>query len=367
MKQGLDFERLCGQIMDDANSRSDYMVTANTMRMELGGDLDLSEPNPHDLELVIPEIGRLDIGETFHNQMSSKLQIPLRYYNRMLLENPDLLTWNVNHWLSESNTKNMVRTMDGKARAFLSDRYRPIDNDMVGMAVLPMLDEKGADIVSSNISESRMNISAITTKFEGVIKPGDNVCGGIHISNSEIGLGSFKIQLFIWRVICSNGMYLPLMVGSKMRKFHIGSKYELNGAGELYITNETMQADNRLLMLQMRDMVNAAFDPDVWEAELANMRTAADREIPANHLETAVDVVTERFALNQSERNAFFENLIGDKDYSVWGLANALTELGNHDNIGYDRATELQNIGGRILTDTEVILAEAARTVEATQ
>ena len=33
----------------------------------------------------------------------------------------------------------MVRTLDGKARAFLSDRYHRIDNEQIAEAVLPVL------------------------------------------------------------------------------------------------------------------------------------------------------------------------------------------------------------------------------------
>jgi len=45
---------------------------------------------------------------------------------------PDLLSKNINHWMTEPDEKpKLIRTLDGKARAFLSDKYKIIDNDDV--------------------------------------------------------------------------------------------------------------------------------------------------------------------------------------------------------------------------------------------
>ena len=41
-------------------------------------------------------------------------------------------------------------------------------------------------------------------------------------------------------------------------------------------------------------------------------------------------------------------NLIRDADYSQWGLVNAITAAAN-DHPSYDRAVELQTLGGRVL------------------
>jgi uncharacterized protein (TIGR00255 family) len=46
----------------------------------------------------------------------------------MLQEDPELLAANVNNWFHDQPQRRMVRTLDGKARAFLSDSYRTIDN-----------------------------------------------------------------------------------------------------------------------------------------------------------------------------------------------------------------------------------------------
>ena len=63
-----------------------------------------------------------------HQQIASRLGIPIKYYQRMQAEAPALLDENVNNLLEQTPAKRMVRVMDGNVRAFLSDLYRRLDN-----------------------------------------------------------------------------------------------------------------------------------------------------------------------------------------------------------------------------------------------
>ena len=51
---------------------------------------------------------------------------------------PELLAENVNSWFQREPTQRMVRTLDGTVRAFLSNRYRRIDNLDIAEIVLQM-------------------------------------------------------------------------------------------------------------------------------------------------------------------------------------------------------------------------------------
>ena len=101
----------------------------------------------------------------------------------------------------------MVRTIDGTARAFLSNRYRRIDNLDIAGIVLPVLQEmEGMHFESCQLTDSRMYIKVVNTRLEAEVVPGDIVQSGIIISNSEVGLGSVSIQPLVYRLVCSNGM-----------------------------------------------------------------------------------------------------------------------------------------------------------------
>jgi hypothetical protein len=63
--------------------------------------------------------------------------------------------------------------------------------------------------------------------------------------------------------------------------------------------------------------------------------------------EKAVELVAEKFDLVEDERAAIMKNLISGGDVSQWGLTNAVTALAN-DVASYDRAVELETIGGKV-------------------
>jgi len=62
----------------------------------------------------------------------------------------------------------------------------------------------------------------------------------------------------------------------------------------------------------------------------------------------AVETLGKAFSLNEGERTSVLENLIRDQDYSRWGMLNAVTAAAEKAQ-SYDRATRLEETGGRIL------------------
>ena len=124
--------------------------------------------------------------------------------------------------------------------------------------------------------------------------------------------------------------------------------------------NRTGDADHAL-MLKVRDIVKAASQRDVFEAIIAKMRESREGQKVEKPVE-AVEVLAKTYGLNDSEKGSVLENLIRGGDYSRYGMLNAVTATAN-DHESYDRATEFEAMGGKILDlpkqDWKVI-AEAA-------
>lgn len=55
----------------------------------------------------IDRIEPLDIADTAHRQIGTRLGIPAKYYGKMLTEHPDLLVTNVNAWFEREPTERM--------------------------------------------------------------------------------------------------------------------------------------------------------------------------------------------------------------------------------------------------------------------
>ena len=354
MKTDMSLPEMAAELQRRENVKHDFLYPTKELHLqptEAGQQLVLE--NGNDLAF--------DVTKHTHRQLGTWAGVPAKYYDRMLNEAPDLLAGNINHWLKKSDKKRMVRTLDGNARAFLSDRYRRIDNEDVARMVLPtLLDSSNfTQVVSTSVTDSFLHIKAIFPQVEAEIKVGDVVRSGVAIKNCEIGLSRLMILPFVDRLVCSNGMIVPEY---GLNKMHIGRRIETSAAFEYQLfQDDTLKADDEALMLQVRDMVMALSKPEFFTQIVDKMREAAESKKIEKPVE-AVELLAKDFVLNEPEKQDVLENLIRGGDYSKGGALNAVTATANN-HESYDRATELEAMGGKILdlpANQWKVIAEAA-------
>ena len=108
------------------------------------------------------------------------LKIPAAYYDRMLSDYPELLAENVNSWFQREPTQRMVRTLDGTVRAFLSNRYRRIDNLDIAEIVLPVIQQmEDAYFESCQITDSRIDVYKRQVPHPYLHHTGQNCTGAL--------------------------------------------------------------------------------------------------------------------------------------------------------------------------------------------
>jgi Domain of unknown function (DUF932) len=292
------------------------------------------------------------IGDLVHDQLADYAGIPMPYYKRMLTEAPDLLAANANTWLSKSDGRRLVRTALNEeeqpvARAFLSDRYRPLDHFQLMEAVLPLLHENGIRIESCALTEKRLYLKAVSERIIGEVRVGETVMAGIIISNSEVGFGALGIQPLIYTLRCTNGMVVE---DSSLRQHHVGRRHGDPGDGDIrhLLSDETRTADDRAFFLKVRDVAKAALDEGAFRRQLDRLKAAAGAPIANPALDLVVEVTAKRFGLSEGEGAGVLAHLIRGGDLSQWGLVSAVTRF-SQDVADYDRATELERIGGRLV------------------
>lgn len=343
MKQGKDIKDLAIELKRRAAVKHDFVADARQLVMTHDSRLGIVGSADH-------AYLALEATDLAHRQVAEWADIPVSYYKKMWVETPELLATNVNHWFNhpKQETRRMVRTLDGRVRAFLSDRYRRIDNEHIAEAVLPQL--LGSDdikIVSADVTDTRLYIKAVFPRITGEVKRGDIVQSGVLISNSEVGLGPLHVSPLVFRLACTNGLITDASDALGLKKYHIGRKVKSSDEGYEIYTDETLMADDRALMLKLRDTVVAAKSSAVFAKILAKMQEAATGQKIERPM-AAVEVMGRTFGLNEGERLSVLETLIRDGDYSRWGAVNAVTEAANN-NPEYDRATEFEILGGTIL------------------
>lgn len=334
MKAGISLVALAQKIEDNKAAKKDFVADTRELRL-----------SPEGNKLAINGHAEVTPSETCHRQIGDRLGVPARYYDRMRTEAPALLAENVNTWFAKKPERRMIRTINDNGRAFLSDRYQRIEHEDAANAVLPVFAEHpGLQVVSCEMTESRLYIKAVYPKIQGEVKKGDVVQAGIIVRNSEIGLGALSAQGFIERLVCTNGMVVP---DSGIRAHHVGGRAAVGDAVFEMLSDETLRVDDHATLLKLRDVTKFILSQEMLDRAIAKFRDAAEQMIEGNPAKS-VEVLGKRLGLLEGEQGNVLRYLIQGGDISKWGLANAVTRFA-HDPENYDRATELEEMGGKII------------------
>jgi hypothetical protein len=370
MKTGLSLSQMAAELERRQDTARDYIAAQGALKVEVA-PLKVAPVvvDPHSKEapavkhdIVLRGIGQEahTIREHAHGQIAEDLGIPKRYYDRMRAEAPALLGENINTWLGKAPaTKRMVRTLDGSVRAVLSSSYRPLDNFALANAALPILMQRQAQVVSSDLTEQRMYVKAILPSLSGEVPEGlqlgkghnflskDVVVAGIVISNSEVGAGAVRVEPMVFKTRCTN---LMIVQESKMRKYHIGKDQGLDVEGhvEELLRTETREKRDAAFWMSVRDIVAAAFDEKRFRAHVESMTRAAGDAIVSADLPKVVEVTVKRLALPEGLGGNILKHLSMGGDMSRWGLLNAVTRTAE-DVDQYETATLLERAGGEVL------------------
>jgi hypothetical protein len=313
-------------------SKNDYLVNHGSIGM-----------TPDDNTLELFGIGNYRMTDIAHQQVSEKLGIPKRYYEAMGTI-PGLRAQNVNAWLRNSpDTRKMVRTLDGRARAFLSDKFVPFDHFTVMESFLPVMrDFANVEVRALSLTDTKMYVQLVFPTLAAEIKKGDIVQAGITLSNSEVGYGAVDISTLIWRLVCSNGMIGQSLVN----RVHVGRRISDDVQESNIFKHDTIVAEIEAFRLRLRDTFANALTQTTFEKQVVKLRAAAEDKI--TNLIRVVENVTRRFEFTEKERESIMTNLMTEGDASRWGLANSITALAKEiDN--QDRQFTLEQKGNEVI------------------
>lgn len=349
MKTGLNLTQLATEIERRAAAKRDLLAPSTKLSMSEHAQLAVGAE-------MFPVNGLA------HAQLADYVGIPKQYYDRMLQREPQLLARNVNGWLAKEEyqkDRRMVRTLDGNVRAFLSDRYRPLENEDLAEAVLPVLMDMNVLIASSEITERRMYIKAIDRRIMEEVPTGtrignvgtgsttylkDVVFPAIIISNSEVGAGRLSVESGIFTQGCTN----LAMVGHNFKKHHVGGKADLLGEDVQHmLSDNTKRLADAAVWATVRDVIKGAFEAEKFKALTAKLRGAAEDPIDGDVVEV-VNRFTKRSGIGEETGKSVLRHLIESANLTRYGLHAAVTRA-SADVEDYDVATEMERIGGSVI------------------
>jgi hypothetical protein len=258
----MDLRELVKELERQKEKTLDLIVDSSTLK---------AIPDEKDgIRLEIPEYGEFPLTEWAHDQLADKLEIPRKYYERMKsLGKSELLAENVNAWLGEKERR-LIRILDGRIRAILSDRYRMMDNyDLIFLALDEFKKKEGVEIYRIDLTETMLYLKAIDRTLAESIREEDVVYGGIIIRNSEVGASALRIEPFILRKVCSNGLILQ----QSLKKIHLGR--QTIEIGEIEWSDETRELEDRVIWAKIR----ATFDKQVFLSRVKKLRESIEVKI----------------------------------------------------------------------------------------
>ena len=158
---------------------------------------------------------------------------------------------------------------------------------------------------------------------------GDLAFGGIQIGNSEVGFHSVELAMFMFRLVCSNGMVIAERAWG-FRRTHLSQREHL----------EILFQESLPLIIENLPMIAKRFQ--------GALRIAI--EDPAEMF----DKVFRRFNLTQWQQKLVMETHARTADSTLFGVINAFTGAANHEDLPWESRRVLQRAGGNLLIEANV-------------
>lgn len=415
---------LVGLLEDQHERKVDVVAPASKIRSE-GGLLRIEGTEP-----VITDDG-VTQGDGLYRPtrvcdegIAQKIGIPLPYLKRLREERADMFDANVNGWLQGRREKVRQRSNPafreyvsnvppaerdageappqwleetiadavpgdprsflirafrgddgeaGVARAFLSDKYKVVDNLDVLTAALDGVRQAGTPIVidGCDLTDRRMYVRVIapqmTVLAENLLKNyrnpfGDDferwrrvadreglgfgdgsepiVFAGFVISNSETGGGAFTITPRMVIKVCKNGLTLTK---DALRGVHLGSQHD---EGVIRWSDDTQQKTLALVTAKARDAVATFLDTDYMSKAIGEIEEKAG--VPVVDPTKQIEIIGKALQFSTEARKGVLEHFIRGADTTAGGLMNAVTSYAQTI-PNADEASDLEGAALRVL------------------
>lgn len=399
-----DITRLAGELERRHKARRDYIFAANALAMTAAGTLVLSSrdtfkvgnvvyteyadaenaANAHreatgEFQSIEPlgKSGDLPVSDHAESQLATRLEIPIKYIRSLRgRKHSDLAAHNFTELLKTDDRRFMVRTLDGQVRAVLSDRYRCMDNGDLFYIAAENFGKVGAEFWTARLWDNGFQMLGVAPGIHGKVTtdrtfdPGDGwrsrwygTEGDVHncavsITNSETGNGGLNVEPSIMRRVCENfcvwaDSYGLVHIGRKAAEDgllkHLGLGDTVAGDSASLISDDTRRAEDRVIMMKIRDVITGAFDAKRFTTYIDKLNGATQQEIKKP--EKAVENVAYEFGLSDERRQQILAELLGSGDRSRYGLVNAVTFAAHaaDDEGACDQASELEAIGANLI------------------
>jgi hypothetical protein len=337
LKNPIPFNSVITQINELKSRSKDYLMNMSTVDRPLLG-------NNNELTLYT-DVGRLVFNDNAEKQLAMFLGVPSQYLARIKQNVPELYIDTIESLLRQKDgTPRLIRTVDGTARAVLSDSFARLDNDIIGNA-LETIADSDLEIHGFNLDMNGMSLHLVNPKVEGEVMKGDVVQMGFFLKNSEVGLHAMQSDFRSFRLVCTNGMVVP-MSQFKMRRVHSGASV-LNTMSRQERVPEYTVSD---VAQQVQLLAENSTKPELLNEYISNMKDLQAIEVV--DAEATTEAIQNKYKLSNLQRDSIYSHYQKDNLNTRWGMVNAVTRTGQ-DQESASESIKLETVGGDLTTDRD--------------
>lgn len=368
-----NLESLVGELARQRESRMDVVIDSRQLKAVANdaGGLRLA-PAATIAEEWLPRDG-YDLTDRALMQLGSRLDpaVPGAFARDLAAARPEIASKLVSDLLGVTKSRSLVRCLDGRVRAVLSNSYRVMDNYDLAFTALEVAQASGGEVIEACLSDTNMRLKFTTKELRDTVvdvkKNGGadhawigrtgyggpdqkDLPGGpgtvhplITISNSETGHGGLSVNVGIVVAWCVNMSIIEKSVGA----IHLGGRMD-----EGFLTEETIAADSKAIMLKARDAIRAAFAPEGFKRIVAIANDAAGDEI--KNPSAAVNKVVTENRLSDAAKDSILAHFIRDYDSTRYGLAQAVSRY-SQEVSDADVAHDVETLAGRVMAERKLV------------
>lgn len=368
-------------LLTDQHARKIDVVAPLTALRSRGGVIHVAGAEPViTMDGVTSSEGLYTPTAVFDQHLAERLEVPVRYLNRLRNERPDMYDLTVNGlihgeltnlgceylgehgfppaYLGPADPRSMLfrgfRGDDGVGvgRALLSDRYAITDNLDVLTATLEGVRASGVDIevMSCDLTERRMYVKIAAPavaalaptllagyrspwregqepwnheagRAHGWLTPDEQpvVFAGFIVSNSEVGAGAFSITPQIIVRVCRNGLTITR---DAIRAIHMGGKLE---EGVIRWSEDTQRKNLDVIAAKARDAVATFLDVEYVKSAVAELERKAGH--PVEDAPAVLAHVGKTLSYSEDHISGILNHFIRGGQLTAGGVLNAVTSF----------------------------------------
>ena len=265
------------------------------------------------------------------SQLCNKAGIPYQYMKRCLsTERYDLVEHNINSWIDTYGKDLFVREYNNSIRGILTPRYSVFDTHEILEVMGEVFPIDDYTIRGYYLSPERFHVRFVSPTPLAI--PNEDLFPGISIDSSDVGRSHLRVNFFIWKQVCTNGMIVPKKFGMLYTKRHMG----IESSDFREEVKHSLDSVEPLIAKVTESIMNTAtFSLE----ETFNDKTLLDRLIKE---------VTTVTGLKENGVNKVI-SLMEDNVYPMnrWGLINSITEVAQ--NYTLERRIEIERVAGELL------------------